>query len=160
MLLSNDLVDGRKPIVFESLHSGELVATAMDDGRIKLSFPATAPSSCSYSDEELTWVKNALGVKDEEIVFQGATIYDKFFEITAEAFARIQNVNLSLLNNFDCRGIIVTAAGGKRSGCGSHSQFDFVSRFFGPRYFPSCAQHAVYNLMLLLLSDVEFLKIL
>lgn len=134
VLLSNGLADRSKPVVFETKWSGELIATGLADGKIKLSFPATAPSPHAYTDEELSWLKNGLGVRDDEIIFQGVTIYDKFFELAPDAFARIQsNVNLNALNNFDTRGIIVTAAGGKRGGSDEHQRFDFVSRFFGPR---------------------------
>jgi predicted PhzF superfamily epimerase YddE/YHI9 len=132
VLLSNNLVDASKEIIFETQCSGVLLATALDDNRIKLSFPSTPPVAHDYSPEELTWVKLAFGICDEDIVFRGKTIYDKFFQLTTEAFARITTVDYGLLGKFDCRGVIITAAGGKRDGS-KFLPFDFVSRFFAPR---------------------------
>jgi hypothetical protein len=54
----------------------------------------------------------------------GRTCFDLFVVLSEAAFV---DPNVSDLAGIDCRGVIVTRAGGEGEG------FDFVSRFFAPR---------------------------
>lgn len=131
-LLENGIVNSEKPIIFETVCSGELIATPLADGKIELTFPATPASAFAYSAEQLSWVKEAFGFQDEDVVFAGKTIYDAFFEVTPSAFANIKEVNYSLLTKYGGRGVLITTLGGLRTGNATHPQYDFLSRCFFP----------------------------
>ena len=130
--MENGFVDDNKPIVFETVHSGELIAVPLDSGRVELSFPSSPPPQEMFSSEQISWILSAFDFKQEDIVYTGKTIYDTFIEVTPQAFASITSVNYSVLGKFGGRGVIVTASGGKRTGNAAEPQFDMLSRFFAP----------------------------
>lgn len=136
VLITEGLVDTCKPIVFESRVSGELIATVLESGRIQLSFPSTPPSAKQYSAPELDALKTAFGLTDADILFVGGSIYDAFFEVTPEAFAKIEAiVDYTSIAKIDCpRGVLITAAGGKRQSTDERfKDYDVTSRCFFPR---------------------------
>jgi predicted PhzF superfamily epimerase YddE/YHI9 len=134
VLITEGFVDSSLPIVFESKSSGELVATCLEEGKLQLSFPATPPCPHHYTAEELDTFKRAFGFSDDDILYTGCTIYDKFFEVTPEAFSRIDTIDFTLVGKFDCRGVIITCAGGKhKKGPSTQREYDVTSRCFFPR---------------------------
>lgn len=135
VLVSEGLVDPLQPIVFESKASGELVATSIGGSKLQLSFPATPPVSHEYNAEEMNYIKTAFGFADQDILYAGCTIYDKFFEVTSDAFSRISDIDFTLIGKFDCRGVIITSAGGKRQQTSNprYKDYDITSRCFFPR---------------------------
>jgi predicted PhzF superfamily epimerase YddE/YHI9 len=86
---------------------------------IILDFPAT-PASPAAPPVELP---QALGVP---LIYVGLSRFDYLVEVDSEETLRSLKPDLSLLEQVPVRGVIVTS----RS---SSSDYDFVSRFFGPR---------------------------
>lgn len=96
--------------------SGELVISR-DDGKFKLNFPSRMPVKVvEYPDQLL----NGLGITDPLGVYKSR---DYVVEIATEKEVMNLTIDISLLNQIDVVGIIVTAPG---------KDCDFVSRFFAP----------------------------
>lgn len=104
------------PVEF-STQSGILTAMRLEDGWLRLDFPATAPEPVEPPDGLLV----ALGC---EARWLGKSRFDYFVEVESEAVVRALNPDHSALQKLPVRGVTVTAAGSGR--------FDFVSRFFAP----------------------------
>jgi len=102
-------------IEFDSL-SGRL-AVSKSDQRLTLDFPAQVPQPCDIPDA----LKKGLGGQPLECLRNED--YLVVFESEAEVAAL--NPDYSLLQQLDLRGVIVTAPS---------QQYDFVSRFFAPKY--------------------------
>src|SRR4051794_22371890 len=96
--------------------SGELVITR-DEDKFQLNFPSRMPVSVSDYPEQLL---NGLGVKEPLGVYKSR---DYVVELATEHDVLSVNIDVSLLNQIDVIGIIVTAPG---------KDCDFVSRFFAP----------------------------
>ncbi|RMF58868.1 MAG: PhzF family phenazine biosynthesis protein, partial [Calditrichaeota bacterium] len=104
-----------KTIVFQS-RSGELRVTNTPEG-LTMDFPAQPPRPClppenlrkAFSKSPLEWLKS----EDYLVVFPD------------EQDVRDANPTLSLLSTLELRGVIITAPS---------SQYDFVCRFFAPKY--------------------------
>jgi PhzF family phenazine biosynthesis protein len=86
---------------------------------IILDFPATPASPAT----PLAELSQALGVR---LTFVGQNQFDYLVEVDSEETLRSLKPNLTLLEQVPVRGVIVTS----RS---SSPDYDFVSRFFGPR---------------------------
>ncbi|HEY7415177.1 MAG TPA: PhzF family phenazine biosynthesis protein [Ktedonobacteraceae bacterium] len=99
--------------------SGLLTATRRDDGWIEMDFPAAveepAPAPAGLLE--------ALGVS---AMYVGKNRFDYLIEVESESVVREIQPNLSLLASVPTRGVMVTSWAGK-------AEYDFVSRFFGPR---------------------------
>jgi PhzF family phenazine biosynthesis protein len=96
--------------------SGELIISR-DGDKYQLNFPSRMPVPLStYPDQLLA----GLGLTDVLGVYKSR---DFVVEVASEKEVRNLNIEMSLLNQIDVIGIIVTAPG---------SDCDFVSRFFAP----------------------------
>lgn len=98
--------------------SGELVAWR-EDGWITMDFPAEPPAPAEAPPE----LVEALGVAP---VYVGRNRMDYLVVLEDERVVRTLRPDLVRLAEIDTRGVIVTAAGS--------DGYDFVSRFFAPRY--------------------------
>ena len=102
-------------IEFES-RSG-LLAVSRDDGWIIMDFPAQPPIPCDTPDEIIAAFNKApvecLKSEDYIVVFEHETDVE------------LANPDMALLKKLDLRGIAITA---------KSSQYDFVARFFAPRF--------------------------
>jgi PhzF family phenazine biosynthesis protein len=98
--------------------SGPLTADAQGD-LIELDFPAGATSPAEAPADLVA----GLGV---ELLFVGVTPFDYLVEVASEQVVRALRPDMSALARIDTRGIIVTARA-------TTAEYDFVSRFFGPR---------------------------
>jgi predicted PhzF superfamily epimerase YddE/YHI9 len=96
--------------------SGALTATRLEEGWIRLDFPATPPVACEVPKGLL----EALGC---EARWVGRSRFDYLVEVDSEATVRRLQPDHSALGKLEVRGIMVTAAG---------QDYDFVSRFFAP----------------------------
>ena len=105
------------PAVFHT-RSGRLSAV-LRDGWIAMDFPAE-PDEPAPAPEHLA---GALGA---EPLYVGRNRFDYLVEVDTEATLRSLVPDFPRLREIDARGIIVTARAGT-------DDFDFVSRFFGPR---------------------------
>lgn len=102
-------------IIFES-KSGPLTV-ARDKTLLVMDFPAQAPVICELPSE----IKQAFSAKPIEVLKSE----DYIIVVDNENDVLTAKPNLSLLNNIDLRGVIITA----RS-----NSYDFVSRFFAPKF--------------------------
>lgn len=102
-------------IIFES-KSGPLTV-ARDNTLLVMDFPAQAPVICELPSE----IKQAFSTKPIEVLKSE----DYIIVVDNENDVLTAKPNLSLLNNIDLRGVIITA----RS-----NNYDFVSRFFAPKF--------------------------
>jgi PhzF family phenazine biosynthesis protein len=101
-------------------HTRGGLLTARRDGEwIWMDFPAK-PEQAADAPESLA---RALGT---EPVFVGRSQFDLLVELQSEAAVRALDPDQSLLKQVEARGIIVTARA-------DGGEYDFVSRFFGPR---------------------------
>jgi PhzF family phenazine biosynthesis protein len=101
--------------------SGILQARSIED-EIALDFPATPPTQ----SEMLHGLPQVLGVTAEEILWCGRSQFDIVLQLNSpQSVARIEP-NFAVLKEFEARGVIVTAEA-------DEGNWDFVSRFFGPR---------------------------
>ena len=113
---SGHLADGSRA-VFHT-RSGELSANQRD-GWIEMDFPAE-PDRPVAAPAALAAGLNA------DPVYVGRNRFDYLVEVDTEATLRSLVPDFPRLREIDARGIIVTARAGT-------DDFDFVSRFFGPR---------------------------
>lgn len=102
---------------FISPRSGELLVQKRESGLLTMDFPTDDLTPVS----EQTNISKAVGKQPVE-TYKGKTDYMLIFESQAEIEAIAPNFHL--LNELDCRGVIVTAKG---------NEVDFVSRFFAPQ---------------------------
>ncbi len=102
---------------FISPRSGELLVQKNDSGLLTMDFPTDVVTSVTEQPN----ITEAIGKKPLEI-FKGKTDYMLIYETQEEIEA--MQPNFHLLNELDCRGIIITAKG---------NDVDFVSRFFAPQ---------------------------
>lgn len=104
-------------IRFISPRSGELRVVKNTDGSMTMDFPTDEITTV----EAVTAINEAIGLNPIK-TFKGKTDYMLIYE-TQEQIEGI-HPNFHLLDQLDCRGVIVTAPG---------SNVDFVSRFFAPK---------------------------
>lgn len=102
---------------FISPRSGELIVEKNEKGTLTMDFPTDELKKVS----EQTLITEAIGKKPLE-TYKGKTDYMLVYETQIEIEAMTPNFHL--LNELDCRGVIVTAKG---------NTVDFVSRFFAPQ---------------------------
>lgn len=102
---------------FISPRSGELLVQKNDSGLLTMDFPADELIAVS----EQANISEAIG-KTPTKTFKGKTDYMLIYETQEEIEA--MQPNFHLLNELDCRGVIITAKG---------NDVDFVSRFFAPQ---------------------------
>ncbi|MDF4201614.1 PhzF family phenazine biosynthesis protein [Maribacter sp. SA7] len=102
---------------FISPRSGELLVQKSESGLLTMDFPTDDLIPVS----EQTNITKAIGKQPSE-TFKGKTDYMLIYEFQEEIEAITPNFHL--LNELDCRGVIVTAKG---------NEVDFVSRFFAPQ---------------------------
>jgi len=102
---------------FFSPRSGILTVEKGDDGNLTLDFPA---DETAFVDE-IEAITNAIG-KTPLKTIKGKTDYLLIYNTQKEIEAI--SPNFHLLNQLDCRGVIVSAPG---------EEVDFVSRFFAPQ---------------------------
>ena len=98
--------------------SGELSARRRD-GWIEMDFPLE-PAEAAAAPRGLA---EALGVRP---VYVGRSRLDYLVEVETEDAVRSARPDFTRLRDVEARGVIVTSAAGSRD-------YDFVSRFFGPR---------------------------
>lgn len=102
---------------FISPRSGELIVEKNEKGTLTMDFPTDELKKVS----EQTLITEAIG-KKPLVTYKGKTDYMLIYETQTEIEAMTPNFHL--LNELDCRGVIVTAKG---------NTVDFVSRFFAPQ---------------------------
>jgi len=102
---------------FISPRSGELLVQKSESGLLTMDFPTDDVTPVS----EQTNISKAVGKQPVE-TYKGKTDYMLIYESQAEIEAIAPNFHL--LNELDCRGVIITAKG---------KEVDFVSRFFAPQ---------------------------
>jgi len=102
-------------ITFETL-SGELRVEKRGE-LLSMDFPATPPSPCATPDI----LAQALGREPVEVLAED----DYLVVLESEADVLSISPDYTLLSRLDLRGVIVTAPS---------EQYDFVSRFFAPKY--------------------------
>jgi len=105
----------KSELVFYS-KSGELVIKRVDD-KLQMNFPSRMPVRVGEYPAQLL---SGLGVIDPVGIYKSR---DYVVELETEKEVLNLNIDISLLNQIDVIGIIVTAPG---------SDCDFVSRFFAP----------------------------
>lgn len=96
-----------------------LLTAQLEDGWITLNFPTTP---CTEVEAPAGLVE-ALGVS--KALYVGKNQFDYLVQVEDETLVRQMQPNLGQLRSLPTRGIIVTSAG-------THSDYDFVSRFFAP----------------------------
>lgn len=104
-------------IRFISPRSGELLVEQHTDGSMTLDFPTDELLSVENQEN----INNAIGKLPIE-TFKGKTDYLLIYE--SQKIIETISPNFHLLDQLDCRGVIVTAPG---------IAVDFVSRFFAPQ---------------------------
>ncbi len=104
-------------IQFISPRSGKLHVEQNDDGSMTLDFPTDTLQPVTPEEK----INKAIGISPLE-TFKGKTDYLLIYE-SQEQIETI-SPNFHLLNELDCRGVIVSAKG---------NDVDFVSRFFAPQ---------------------------
>ncbi len=104
-------------IRFISPRSGELIVEKQEGGLMTMDFPTDDSNKVASNPE----INEAIGLTPLQTL-KGKTDYMLVFDNQA-AIENIQP-NFHLLNQLDCRGVIVTAPG---------KEVDFVSRFFAPQ---------------------------
>lgn len=104
-------------IRFISPRSGELLVEKNTDGSMTLDFPTDELLSVENQEN----INNAIGKKPLK-TFKGKTDYLLVYE--SQDVIETIAPNFNLLDQLDCRGIIVSAPG---------KEVDFVSRFFAPQ---------------------------
>ncbi len=114
-VLFNILEYNRDKIEFES-KSGSL-NVSQDDDWIAMDFPAQPPATCNVPDE----ITKAFGKTPIECLRSE----DYIVVFDSESEVKSINPDIDCLKRLDLRGVIITA----RS-----KQYDFVSRFFAPKY--------------------------
>ncbi|WP_036151181.1 PhzF family phenazine biosynthesis protein [Maribacter forsetii] len=102
---------------FISPRSGELLVQKSESGLLTMDFPTDDLTPVS----EQTNISKAVGKQPVE-TYKGKTDYMLIYQSQAEIEAIVPNFHL--LNELDCRGVIITAKG---------NEVDFVSRFFAPQ---------------------------
>ncbi len=107
----------KNTIQFISPRSGELTVIKNSDGSMTMDFPSDQITMVA----PITTFNEAIGLLPLK-TFIGKTDYMMVYE-TQEQIETIRP-NFHLLNQLDCRGVIVTAPG---------TDVDFVSRFFAPQ---------------------------
>lgn len=115
VLWSEGFVEPAATIAFHTLHSGVLTAVRRGD-RIELDFPARTPEEVPPPDG----LADALGLEPR---FVARAVDDYVVLADDEAKVRALRPDFPKLRRVAARGVIVTAPG---------TDFDFVSRFFGP----------------------------
>ncbi len=103
--------------LFET-RSGLLSATLKDDW-ISMDFPAEAETAAATPPGLI----EALGVTPKYV---GLNRFDYLVEVESEAIVKNLAPDFYRMEEIDCRGIMVTARA-------SSDEYDFVSRFFGPK---------------------------
>ncbi|WP_190810542.1 PhzF family phenazine biosynthesis protein [Flagellimonas sp. S3867] len=116
-VLFNNYNISANAIKFHSPRSGELIVERGADGLLTLDFPADD----TVSIRGILEIDNAIGLTPIKTI-KGKTDYLLIYNSQEEIEAITPN--LHLLNQLDCRGVIVSAPG---------KEVDFVSRFFAPQ---------------------------
>lgn len=104
-------------IQFYSPKSGQLTVQRQSNGMMTMDFPADETAFI----RSITEINNAIGLTPLKTI-KGKTDYLLIYSSQAEIEAIAPNFHL--LDQLDCRGVIVSAPG---------TQVDFVSRFFAPQ---------------------------
>jgi len=116
ILFEEGIVDARSTIHFDSL-SGPLKVKREGD-RVILDFPLQKVGE----KLDRVYFESLLKIPIVNVV---QALDDIIIELKDEDAVRCLIPSISILNAFDCRGVIVTGQGKK--------EYDFVSRFFAPR---------------------------
>jgi PhzF family phenazine biosynthesis protein len=101
--------------------SGLLTAVQTERG-IALDFPATPPTAA----EPPASLIPALGISESKVRYVGRSAFDYLVEVDDETTLRALKPDFAALKALPVRGIIVVSA------FNAGSEYDFVSRFFGP----------------------------
>lgn len=105
---------------FQTL-SGQLTAEPLDDGTIQLNFPMESAIRTPMPSGLI----EALGTRSR-VLFIGKNRFDYLIHLPTPTDVGTLKPDMIELAKVDCRGVIVTAAG--------EGHYDFVSRFFAPRF--------------------------
>lgn len=114
-VIFNELNYSQDKIIFES-KSGPLIIER-NDNLLIMDFPAQPPEACDLPAE----IEKALTLKPKSVLKAD----DYIIVVEDENDVLNEKPDLSLLKNIDLRGVIITAIS---------SDYDFVSRFFAPKY--------------------------
>jgi PhzF family phenazine biosynthesis protein len=101
--------------------SGLLTAEPLDDGMIRLDFPVESATPTPTP----AGLIEALGTRSR-VIYVGKNRFDYLVHLATPTDVGTLKPDMLELAKIDCRGVIVTAAG--------EGHYDFVSRFFAPRY--------------------------
>ena len=118
VLFDKGFHDAALPIHFQT-RSGILTATS-DGDSVSLDFPA---EEIIGIDGDTYGIDEALGIKS---IYTGKTRFDAFIVVDTEEKVKNLIPDFDKLKLLPGRGVIVTAAS-------THQEYDFVSRFFGPK---------------------------
>lgn len=135
-LRENGLVSTSTPVIFETVHSGELITDYLPNGQMQLSFPSIPVSPHQLNASQLVTLVTAFSIEEADILYIGRSLYDLVVEIRPVAFHNLSEIKYSLLREFGERGVVITCAGvplgGHVDGQEIDSRFDFFSRCFFP----------------------------
>lgn len=107
-------------IHFET-RSGRLTAETLDDGHIQLNFPVEPAVPVAMPDG----LYESLNTR-ARVIYIGRNRFDYLIQLPSPTDISTLKPDMTELAKIDCRGLIVTAAG--------EGHYDFISRFFAPRY--------------------------
>jgi predicted PhzF superfamily epimerase YddE/YHI9 len=140
------------PLRFHTRSSGVLGAIALQDGSIELDFPSTPPLCTVLSVQEELWLMSGLGIiMATDVLFVGRTTFDLFVELRVGSFMRVLRSNIPSISDIAqirSRGVIISCAGRRCINSSDDAvdlllsteeselfeKYDFLSRFFAPRY--------------------------
>ena len=106
-------VSRNNSINFHTLRSGILIANISDDDVIYLDFPSLPPTSQQYSPAELANIEIAFGIRPEDIIYFGKSLYDIFIEVSVKSFINLNKIDFRGVASLGSRGVIVTCQGRK-----------------------------------------------
>ncbi len=101
--------------------SGELTAEPLEDGSLQLDFPAEKSHAVSIPDELVAGLNTSA-----KMVYVGKNRFDYLVQLPTPTDVSSLRPDFAQLSKLEGRGVIVTAA--------SERHYDFVSRFFAPKY--------------------------
>ncbi|KAF0695813.1 Aste57867_13410 [Aphanomyces stellatus] len=124
-LFTDGVVAQDAPLQFET-RSGPLTTRFnAHDQTITMDFPACVKVPLPDRLEICDTLVASLHLAASDVLGVENFGADVVCHVTADAFASLAPIDMTLLATIPCRGVIVTCAG--------HGPYDFLSRFFGPR---------------------------
>ena len=145
LFVEENMVNTSTIIVFHTKFHQVLRVRYVSAGEYELNFPSIIPVPLIPDNSIIQTICNALKLDSkDEIIYLGSSSTKYFMEVTNTAFDRVtyttNEVNTDLLSALDTRGVVVTCMGCKHADYSSMNaelnckDYDFISRFFAPRY--------------------------